>query len=102
MSVERPTAREPSRITRERSAGCLESSRLGLGRAARTRTRPGGHVMPPRRQAAPQVLGVDLQRLADVLVGEEPSAIVRRDPLLGLVEQLLAVPVTRDSVLLEA
>src|SRR5262245_32640733 len=59
-------------------------------------------LLAPVPQTAPHVLGVDLERVADVLEREEPAAVARDDPLLGLLEHLLPARIARVRVLLIA
>src|SRR6516162_8286980 len=78
---------------------------LVLCRRARRRDRRPHQavgVAPPGIEPAPQVLGVDLQGFTDVLVGEEPPAVVGRDPGIGFLEERLTMSVASRGVLLEA
>src|SRR5262245_60844649 len=57
------------------------------------------HTVLPRPQPAPQVVGLEAEHIADVLEREQPSAVGMRDPLLGLLEELLAARVARAGLL---
>src|SRR5205823_5372959 len=56
----------------------------------------------PLSQAAPDVLGADLQGVADVLEGEQPGAVRGLDPVARLVEELAAAQVACVGILLVA
>src|SRR4029450_422303 len=56
----------------------------------------------PLAQAAADILGADLEGVADVLEGEQPAPIAGRDPLARLVEHLPAARISRMRVLLVA
>src|SRR5262245_29012424 len=57
------------------------------------------HALLPRMETAPQVVGVDVEHVADVLEREEPAAVGIFDPLLGLAKELAAARVLRPSLL---
>src|SRR5207249_3477959 len=57
-------------------------------------------LLPPLAETAPHVLGADLERVADVLEGEEPGAVFRADPLASLIEHLVTARLPRVRVLL--
>jgi hypothetical protein len=64
-----------------------------------------GRLQPsltPLAQAPPDVVGVDLQGVADVLEREQPGAVARVDPFPGFLEDLRSPRIAGVSVLLEA
>src|SRR5256712_9116123 len=53
----------------------------------------------PHTEPAPEIVGIEPEDVADVLEGEEPRLVGILDPLLGLVEELLAAGVLRPGLL---
>src|SRR5690242_14622899 len=71
-----------------------------LGRDEHPRTPAVLILLAPLSEAAADVLRVDLERVADVLEGEEPGAIFRADPLARLVVHLAPAWIPGVRVLL--
>src|SRR5207247_4572680 len=76
----------------------------GAGRGVDEQPRPGAVLvlLAPLSEPAADVLRVDLERVADVLEGEEPDAIRGRDPFARLLVHLAAARIPRVRVLLVA
>src|SRR2546428_2820517 len=53
----------------------------------------------PHTEPTPEIVGIEPEDVADVLEGEEPALVGILDPLLGLVEELLAAGVLRPGLL---
>src|SRR5207249_6238116 len=108
--LERSRARPPSPSGRtySRGLGPLLRGRLaqvggrGLVRDDHPRPAPLLVLLAPFPEPTAHVLRVDLERVADVLEGEEPDAIRGRDPLARLIVHLAAARVPRVRVLLVA
>src|SRR5262249_24728636 len=56
------------------------------------------HTVVPGPQPASQVLGLEAKHVADVLEGEQPGAVGVLDPLLRLLEELLAARIARAGL----
>src|SRR5690242_10989775 len=57
------------------------------------------YLLLPRMQAAPEIVRVDVEHVADVLEREEPGPIGILDPLLGLPKELPRARVLRSRLL---
>src|SRR6516162_2995868 len=64
-------------------------------------TRLGLGTLLDGAQAPAQVLGLDAEHIADILEGEDPAIVVALDPLLRIVEELLATRIARSRELAE-
>src|SRR5262249_9680853 len=59
-------------------------------------TRLGLGTLLDGAQAPTQVLGLDTEHIADILKGEDPAIVVALDPLLRILEELLATRIARS------
>lgn len=60
---------------------------------------PHSNGSTPPIQSRPQVVGVHLQDITDVLEREQPRAVVRREPFLGFEEARLLAWIASNRVL---
>src|SRR6185369_16496188 len=102
---EKSGAASPESLPPRMTGGCTGSVAARLAEFLAL-IRPEGHHVPTTRRAllqrmepAPQIVGVDVEHVADVLKREEPAAVGIFDPLLGLAKELAAARILRPGLL---